>query len=329
MFNFLLILAIVFFVLLILVAAIEPEHSFVSHYELKRRANGGDMAAANKLLKQSHRFDILSVLNIMTSLLLIVTSFLIIACFGWVLGIFLVLAILTTYNAFARLKIMRRFAHRCYRHIEHSLLKATITFSGFMKFIRMTGKSDINEVSISSRQELQHLIDESEAVLSTDEKRLVIHSLAFSDKLVRSVMTLVAAIDSIKKNEFLGPLTLDELHKTGHASLPVIAQDINHIVGILYLQNLLALDIKRSVTAEKAMDTHVLYIHANQTLPDALAAFLRTHHHVFIVIDESQQTVGLITIDDILEALIGRKINDNFNDHESIRAVASRHMSKE
>lgn len=329
MFTFLLILAIVFLFLFVLSAAMEPEHSLISQYELKRRANNGDNHAANTLLKQSHRLDIISLLSIKQAFLLVVTSFLIIGCFGWVVGSILVIIIIVMHGAVARTKLVRRLAKRIYTRLEPTLLKAIITLSGFMKLIRIANKTDNSAVHIASRQELEHLIDESDTILSTDEKRLVIHSLAFSDKLVSRVMTPVDRIDSIKKSEFLGPLTLDDLHKTGHTSLPVIAGDINHIVGILYLQNLLALDIKRSVTAEKAMDSHVSYIRADQTLPDALAALLRTHHHVFIVINESHQTVGLITIDDVLEALIGRKIVDDFNDHESIRAVAGRHTTKE
>jgi CBS domain containing-hemolysin-like protein len=131
-------------------------------------------------------------------------------------------------------------------------------------------------------------------------------------------------IDTIHHNEFLGPLTLDELHKKGHSRLPVIKHDIDHVIGILHLQSLLALDIKRSVTAEKAMDSKVHYIHQDQTLQHALAAFLRTKHHMFIVVNEFRETVGLITLEDTMEALLGRKITDEYDTHEDLRAVALR-----
>jgi CBS domain containing-hemolysin-like protein len=122
----------------------------------------------------------------------------------------------------------------------------------------------------------------------------------------------------------LGPLTLDDLHKTGNSKLPVIASDIDHIVGILHLEGLLALDIKRSTTAEKAMEPKVYYIHKDQTLQHALTEFLSTRHYLLIVIDESRQTVGLITLEDVIEALLGRKIVDEFDAHDNLREVASR-----
>lgn len=313
----------IIFFLLVIVTAVEPERTHISHYELSRRAEAGNVSAQETLLKQRYRPDLESMLRVKSAFLLVVVSFLIIACFGWVLGTILALIVILEYGAIARTKFVRRIARRLYSRIEHTLLSVAIKLPGLMKLIR-SSRPD-TAMQLTSRQELEHIINESETVLSPDEKKLVMHSLAFSDKTVSSIMTPVDQIISIKKTEFLGPLTLNELHQTGHSRLPVIGADIDHIVGILYLQNLLALDIKRSVTAEKAMDAHVSYIHQDQTLPDALAALLRTHQHLFIVINESRRTVGLVTIDDVLEALIGRRLVDNFNDHESIRAVSERH----
>jgi len=117
---------------------------------------------------------------------------------------------------------------------------------------------------------------------------------------------------------------LDDLHKTGHSRLPVIKGDIDHVIGILHLNNLLSLDIKRSTTAEKAMEKKVFYIRQDQTLQHALAAFLRTKHHLFVVVNEFRETVGLLALEDVLEALLGRKIVDEFDEHDNLRQVALR-----
>jgi len=177
---------------------------------------------------------------------------------------------------------------------------------------------------IDSRQELQHLVAESDGVLTPEEKKLIVNSLSFNDQLVRNVMTPRDSITSIKKSEFLGPLALDDLHKAGYTRLPVISSDIDHIIGILHLEGLLALDIKRSSTAEKAMEPKVFYIHQDQTLHHALTEFLSTRHYLLIVIDEARQTVGLLTLTDVIEALIGRKIVDEFDNHDNLRLVAQR-----
>jgi CBS domain containing-hemolysin-like protein len=320
-----LLLSIAVFCLLIVVAAMEPNPIHISHFELNRRAELGDVSAKQILQKLQYQPDIESILKIKVAFLLVLVSFLVVACFGWVIGTLIVAIMLFEYGAIARMKSVRRGAHQLYARTEPLLFKFVIRFPTIMKLIRSAGSTQ--QTRITSRQELEHMIEQSSAILSDDEKKLVSHSLAFSDTTVQAIMTPVDKITTIKKSEFLGPLTLSELHQTGHSSLPVIGADANHIAGILYLQDLLALDIKRSVTAEKAMDTHVLYIRSDQKLPEALAALLHTHERLLIVIDDDRQTVGLITINDVLKALIGRNLIDNFDNHESIRAVAERQPS--
>jgi len=313
MFVFLLIVTIFAFLLLILVTAMEPRRASISTYELKRRAEAGNMDAKTQLHAQQLSTDIVSLLRVKTAFLLVTTTFLLVVTFGWALGLIVSLLVVLEYNAFARLSFVRSLAAKLYDRLEPLLLK--IAESSFIKLIR-SHVGSTTEIHLGSRQELEHLIDASEGVLSLDEKRLVVHSLAFSDKKVSSIMTLASDIVTIKKTEFLGPLTLNDLHKTGYKQLPVISQDINHIIGILHLEGLLALDIKRSVTAEKAMDDKVVYVKADETLPGALATFLRARQHLLIVVDESHHTVGLVTLDDIIEALIGRKITEESDSDE-------------
>ncbi len=102
----------------------------------------------------------------------------------------------------------------------------------------------------------------------------------------------------------------------------MIKGDIDHVVGILHLRDLLSLDVRRSVTAEKAMEKKVYYIHQNDTAEHALAAFLKTRHHLFIVINAQRETVGLVTLEDVLEALLGRQIVDEDDIHADLHAVA-------
>jgi CBS domain containing-hemolysin-like protein len=177
---------------------------------------------------------------------------------------------------------------------------------------------------LDSREELLHLVNQSGNLLSSDEKKLIQHGLEFDSKTVEEVMTPRGVIDSISKKELLGPLVLDDLHKTGHSRFPVIDEDIDHVVGMLHIHDLFTLDTKRSTTAEKAMEARVFYIRQDQSLHHALAAFIRTHHHLFIVVNEYRETVGIVSLEDVTEALLGRKIIDEFDTHDDLRQVAMR-----
>ncbi len=323
----LLLLTAVIFCLLVIVTAVRPSRPTLSMYELKRRADDGDLRAREILYKNELLDDVESIMRVKSSLLLAVTVVLLIITFGWVLGCVLAVVVVLEYGAIARLAFVSRIAASLYTAIEPIVLRLVTRMAAIMPFIRSTIRTDAT-IRLGSSQELAHLVDTSDGVLSESEKKVIVHSLSFSNKVVGDVMTKVDDVITVKKTEFLGPLTLDELHRSGHSRLPVIGADTDSIVGILRLQNLLALDIKRSVTAEKAMDSHVMYVNKDQTLPHMLAAMLRTHQHLFIVINKDRTTAGLVTLNDVIEALIGHKIIDEFDDHESVRAVSERTSHK-
>ncbi len=323
MFTFLVILSSVGFILLIGVAGMRPAQSVISTSELERRAKRANHEAKTALHREKYLPDVITLLRVKTTLLLVALVLLLVVTFGWLLGIIIGVIIALEYSAIARLRPIQRISQSLYQKLEPRLLRFVEKASPLLAILRGAPTSDADSYRrFDSREELQQLVDQSGNVLSDDERKVIIHSLGFKEQRVDSVMTPVGMIESIKKTEFLGPLVLSELHEAGHSRLPVIGMDLNHVVGTLHLMDLLSLDVKRSVTAEKAMEARVYYIHADQTLEHALAAFLRTHHHLFIVINSNRETVGLLTLEDVVEALLGRKIIDE-DDHENQRAVAA------
>ncbi len=313
--------------ILILLAGFKPRQSTVSRYEKDRRVAAGDSETkwlAHRDLLIGH---ILRLQQIIVAILIIISVNFSVMAFGIWLGIVLSVIVALEYQAVAHLARLQKISQRLYVSLEERVLKFVDRFSGLFKYLGTVQTDSEEELrSLDSREDLQHLIDQSVGILTPNEKKLIVNGLSFSDRSVESVMTPRSVIDSIKKSEFLGPLMLDELHKTGHSRLPVYDGDIDHIVGILHLQSLLTLDIKRSVTAEKAMESQVFYIRSDQTLQHALAAFLRTRHHLFMVVNEFRETVGLITLEDVMEALLGHRIIDEFDAHDDLRAVALRNI---
>lgn len=325
MFIVLLFLTIISFVLLLVVAAIRPHHSNLNMFELERRSGIGDKYAEKALVREKLLGDVVSLQRVLIALLQVVVFVFAELTYGFYFGIFMALVVALLYGSIARLWVIKNIAKKLYKYIEEPVLTFIQRVPLLVRFLRSAPMSSGSHVlHIDSPQELQHLVAESDGVLTSDEKKLIVNSLSFNDQLVQTIMTTRDLIKSVDKSEFLGPLTLDDLHKTGHNKLPVIDSDIDHIVGILHLEGLLTLDIKRSTTAEKAMESKVYYIHQNQTLQHALTEFLSTRHYLLIVINESRETVGLITLTDVVEALLGRKIVDEFDNHDNLRRVAQR-----
>jgi CBS domain containing-hemolysin-like protein len=324
MMLFMVILCIVFFTVLLFAQSIIPKRTSMSRFELERRTKQGDEDALEISRREGLLIDVLSLQRVVVALLLVILSALSVAAFGWLVGVLIALLVALESGVIARMNIVSKHAQVLYEKYESALLKFIENHGALFRFIRSVMPPAPIRAQLDSREELQYLVAQSGSILSTDEKKLIMHGLEFDRKIVGEVMTPAAVIDSIGKQELLGPLVLDDLHKTGHSRFPVIDDDINHVVGMLHIHNLFTLDTKRSTTVEKAMEPKVFYIRQDQTLQHALAAFIRTHHHLFIVVNEYRETVGIISLEDVIEALLGRKIVDEFDTHDDLRQVAMR-----
>lgn len=317
-------LCLVILALLVAVAGVQPARTATSEFELTRRKEKGDKVATAAVRREALLGDIVSLRRVCEALLVVLFTISSVATFGWLLGVIVAVVVALEYGALARVTLWQRLVQKNYERYEPQLLDFIEKVPWLFKILRTVTPGKPRQAQLESREELQYLVAQSGHLLSGDEKKLIAHSLQFESRPVSEIMTPRSVIDSISSKELLGPLVLDDLHKTGHSRFPVTDGDIDHVVGMLYVQNLLTLDKKRSLTVEKAMEPKVFYIREDHTLSQALAAFLRTRHHLFVVVNEYRETVGLVSLEDVLEALLGRKIVDEFDAHEDLRAVAER-----
>lgn len=323
----LLVIATIFVIsLLVLGAAITIRPSEYSKFELDRRHRSGEASVGHIHERMLYFDDLISLQRVILALLLVASVILLVTSFGWLFGVSLAVLLALEYGAVARVPFIRKFAQKTYEKYEPKVIGFIQRYPHLVRVLR-TINTPLPNTTLHSREELLNLIAKASGdVLSRDERALITNGLSFAERKVNEIMTPRGVIDSIKKNEILGPLVLDDLHKTGHSRFPVIDGDLDHIVGVLMLRDVLTLDTSRAHTAkaETAMSPKVYYIHEDQTLEHALAAFLKTHHHLFIVVNEYRETVGILCLEDVIEVLLGRKIIDEFDTHDDLRSVAAR-----
>lgn len=175
-------------------------------------------------------------------------------------------------------------------------------------------KEDLLE--IIQKQKIQ-----KDNTIPIEELEIMEHTLLFADTLIRDVMTPRRVVHMIHADEAISTHLLDELHKYGHSRFPVYEGETqDRIIGVLYLKNLIG--IRESGTVRTHMNNEVYYVHEECSLMHALNAFLQTEHHLFMVVNNFEEIVGIITIEDILEQMIGKQIVDEFDQYDSMRAVA-------
>lgn len=182
---------------------------------------------------------------------------------------------------------------------------------------------------IQSKEELleilHHNADEFDNIHKV-ELKIAESALTYGDKLVGDYMTPLNAVKFIENNEQLTPVVLGELHDSGHSRFPVYVGNNQRIIGTLYLKDVIRLKVPKPVN--ELMRADVYYINEQSTLEHALSAFLKTKHHLFIVVNEFEDVVGALSVEDVLEQIIGQPIQDEFDQYDDLRAVAAKLASK-
>lgn len=319
---FLVVVTVTLWILLVVVASVRPRPSLLSHFELERRAKH-TKTSKEELRREQLLAGVLVLQRVLVALLLVIITLLLITALGMAWGATLAIISAALSALVAQWPWLNRVSTKLYGALEPRLL--WLVERSTPALLRKGNQFEGDPYHrFDSREELERLIAQAGEVLSDNERRLMIHTLQFADKKIADIMTPRDDIIYIKKTEFLGPLVLDELHKQGHSRLPVIGKDLDHVVGVLHLSDLLALDIRRSTTAEKAMEDKVLYIHKDDSLEHALAAFLKHKHLLFIVVNDKSETVGLLCLEDIIAALVGRKLFDDDDNHYDSGTIAAR-----
>jgi CBS domain containing-hemolysin-like protein len=167
--------------------------------------------------------------------------------------------------------------------------------------------------------------------ISQADLEIARNSLTFGDKTVGSIMTPRREVKFAKADDSVGPVLIDELHQTGFSRFPVAKDSAKsaapQIIGTLYLNNLVGYDGDGKV--KDLMKKEVYFINEDASLRQALGAFLKTHHHLLIVVNSFEEMAGVISLEDVLEQILGKQIVDEFDSYENIRAVAAMKAGKD
>ena len=172
---------------------------------------------------------------------------------------------------------------------------------------------------------LRHNAEEFDHV-SPDELKIAENALIFGDKPIGEHMTPLNLVYFVSGEELLSPVVLGELHDSGHSRFPVYQGSNQNIVGTLYIKD--ATNVKDTKTIKEIMRPEVYFINEQQSLDHALRAFLRVKHHMFMVVNEFEDVVGVLSFEDVIEQIIGRQITDEFDQFDDLRAVAKHYAVK-
>ncbi len=172
----------------------------------------------------------------------------------------------------------------------------------------------------ASEIELREVVDlaQQRGVVADDERKMIQSVFELGDTPAREVMvprTEMVWIESDKSAAQATSLAI----RSGHSRMPVIGADVDDILGVIYLKDLVrrtyySASAARDITVAEVMRPAV-FIPDSKPLDDLLKEMQRDRIHIALLVDEYGATAGLITIEDVLEEIVG-EIADEYDTNE-------------
>ena len=179
--------------------------------------------------------------------------------------------------------------------------------------LKMFGQNAVNpEENVHSAEELRILVEHSQEVgaLERHDAALIEGVFEFSEKNAREVMTPRTAIDALPVEA-----TLDEtvalLVETQRSRYPVYEESIDNIIGLFLAKELIPLLHARTAAFDvRALMRPVHVVPGSREVEEVLADFKRLKEHMAVVLDEYGGTAGIVTMEDLLEEIVGEILDE-------------------
>jgi gliding motility-associated protein GldE len=196
---------------------------------------------------------------------------------------------------------------------RYFLFFLTIPMSKITRFMESRLAQKNNEFSIDKLSQALELTSEEE---TTKEEHKILQGIVnFGNTETKQVMCPridVFALSEDMDMEIIVPLILEK----GFSRVPVYAENMDSVVGILYTKDLLP-HLEQSNFKWQKLLKPVFYVPENKKLDDLLKEFQQKKIHLAVVVDEYGGTSGVITLEDVIEEIVG-DISDEFDDDELI-----------
>ncbi len=196
-------------------------------------------------------------------------------------------------------------------------------FLGFLQsIISLTRPEKADEEPEHPSEAVDALIEagQDEGILEESDRELIHSVVEFGDKTVRDVMTPRPAIVAVSEDTTVEQLT-HLLSQHPYSRVPVYRGDLDHIVGIVSARDLLQVadtEAARRI-ASSLMKTDVYFVPETKRASELLNQMQRENRRVAIVIDEYGGVAGLVTVEDLIEEIVGELSNEGELRNEAIR----------
>ena len=184
-------------------------------------------------------------------------------------------------------------------------------------FIRILGGDPSEAKSFITHEELKTMVgvSEQEGVLENDEKEMIFNVLEFADLQVKDVMVQRVDIVSVDKEASYDEV-MDVIKNERFSRIPVYNQTIDNIIGVLNIKDLATIENLRADFNVSKYIREPFYTFEFKKIVELFKEMKKTRNHIAVVLDEYGGTVGLVTIEDLVEEIVG-EIEDEYDEEKN------------
>lgn len=203
------------------------------------------------------------------------------------------------------LKMSRRFAGFIYLHFMLLKPVARLLADGSISLERHLPRPS-NRMTTDDLKTMAEVSERSGSI-HIDEREIIENVIEFGNTSVREIMTSRVNIVAVSVDQSLSDV-VEIIREKGYSRMPLYETDLDDILGVIYAKDVLPYlntDLERTTINWKSIARKTLFIPATKKLDDLLRDFQQEKTHLAIVVDEYGGTEGLVTLDDILEEIVG------------------------
>ncbi|WP_254864402.1 hemolysin family protein [Halovivax gelatinilyticus] len=194
---------------------------------------------------------------------------------------------------------------------EYLLYPLVITFDYLTRLVnKVTGSTEAIETPYVTRDEIQEMIEsgEREGVLEEDEHEMLTRIFRFNQTIVKEVMTPRLDVTAVSVDESVEE-AIETCIQSGHARIPVYEGSLDNILGVVHIRDLVR-DLNYGETDDGDLEIDdviepTLHVPESKNVDELLTEMRENRMHMAIVIDEFGTTEGLVTVEDMIEEIVG------------------------
>jgi putative hemolysin len=160
-------------------------------------------------------------------------------------------------------------------------------------------------------------VGQAQGGLEKEERQMIYSIFQFRDTLVREIMVPRMDVQALEITTPL-PEAVEALHHSGHSRVPIYEESIDNVIGLLYAKDLLSVrDIDRPLADLRDMLRPTHFIPETKRVDELLTEMQLSRIHMAVVVDEYGGVAGLVTLEDIMEEIVG-EIQDEYDQAEEL-----------